>query len=348
MDYSSIFQYLFPFLFGFGVSLLLLGIATLVSRHFSRLSEAGRDHKPVPRFGGLAIGVAFLFVVLLNPVLERTPELWGLILGATIALASGALDDVTPLSWPVQLPVQIGLGALLFVFGMRAWVVTNPFGDPLLLVPGANPWPSLVLGIVFTLLIINAMNWADGVDGLLPGISSVASIAILFVSLRPEVNQPTVAILSLVLLGGALALLVFNAPPARLLSGTSGAYFLGFTVSALALFSGVKIATVLLALSVPVLDALFVIRERIRAGVSPFRGGDARHLHDRLRMIGWSDRKIALVYVAVSALSAGAALLLPAAGKFWFLLAFAFAFIFLLSKLDRATQKREHMSYRRT
>lgn len=348
MDYSSISQYLLPFLSGFGASFVFLAFTSLFGHRISRAREASREHKKIPRLGGLAVGIPLLLVIFANPVLERTPELWGLVLGGVVAIAFGTLDDLFPLPWLIQLSVQIGLGILLFFSGMRAWVVTNPFGDPILLSPASNPWPSLVIGILFTVLIINAMNWADGVDGLLPGISSVAALAVLFVSLRPEVNQPAVAILALSFLGCVLALLAWNAPPARLLSGTAGAYFLGFIISALALYSGVKIATVLIALSVPVLDALFVIRERIRAGESPFRGGDARHLHDRLRKVGWSDRRIVVSYMTVSIFSAGAALLLPAAGKFWFLLAFALAFIFLLSKLDQATQKRERMSYRQT
>jgi UDP-GlcNAc:undecaprenyl-phosphate GlcNAc-1-phosphate transferase len=341
MDYSSISQYLLPFLIGFGVSSVVLILVYLFGQRISRVVEVHRKHKNISRFGGLAIGIAFLLVVLSNPVLERTPELWGLVLGGVVAITFGTLDDLFPIPWPTQLFVQVGLGVLLFLSGMQAWVVTNPFGDPILLSPASNPWPSLVIGILFTVLIINAMNWADGVDGLLPGISSVAALAVLFVSLRPEVNQPAVAILALSLLGCVLALLVWNAPPARLLSGTAGAYFLGFIISALALYSGVKIATVLLALSVPVLDALFVIRERIRAGESPFRGGDARHLHDRLRSIGWSDRRIVVSYMAVSILSAGAALLLPTAGKFWFLLALAFGFVFLISWLEQSLKKRE-------
>jgi len=335
MDYSSISRYLLPFLIGFGTATVMLSGAYLLRSRCSRLEEADRAHKDISRFGGVAIGIGFLLFLLVQTTLEWTGALFGLASGTILALCFGFLDDIRPVPWRVQLSVQVGLGILLFLSGMRAWVVTNPFGEPLLLSPASNPWPSLIIGVCFTVLVMNAMNWADGVDGLLPGISFVAFVAVLFVSLRPEVNQPTVAILSLASLGCALALLVWNAPPARLLSGTAGAYFLGFTVSALALYSGAKIATVLVALSVPVLDAFFVIRERIRAGESPFRGGDARHLHDRLRSLGWSDRRIVVSYVAVSAFSAGAALLLPAAGKFWFLLAFAFGFVFLLSRLDR-------------
>ena len=262
MDVSAISNFLPPFFAGFGLSMVFLFVAYFFRDRFSRVMETGRTHKNVPRLGGVAIGAGFFLFLLVQTVLERTDALLGLAVGTVLATGFGFLDDLRPVPWRVQLSVQVGLGIVLFLSGMRAWVVTNPFGEPFFLSPASNPWPSLIIGICFTVLVMNAMNWVDGVDGLLPGIASIAFVAVLFVSLRPEVNQPTVAILSLASLGCALSLLVWNAPPARLLSGTAGAYFLGFTVSALALFSGAKIATVLVALSVPVLDALFVIRER--------------------------------------------------------------------------------------
>lgn len=329
----------FSFLFA---TALLFALSALGRRVFPtrRDGDAGRTHKPLLRIGGLGVGLAFAVAVALDPVLEWTPELVALVVGTGIVLAFGLADDIRPVPWPAQLLAQVGLATLLFFSGMRVWVLTNPFGDPLFLHPERTLWPSLLVGTVFTLLVMNAMNWADGVDGLLGGVSSVAYLAILLVSLRPEVNQPSIGILSATLLGGTVAFLLFNAPPARLLAGTSGSYFFGFTVAALALFSGAKMATVLLVLAVPVLDALFVIRERIRAGESPFVGGDARHLHDRLRQAGWPDRDIAVLYTSISAVSAALALFLPTAGKAAYLLALAFILVFFLATLNRLNGKR--------
>ncbi|NTW14036.1 MAG: undecaprenyl/decaprenyl-phosphate alpha-N-acetylglucosaminyl 1-phosphate transferase [Candidatus Moranbacteria bacterium] len=337
-------EFLIPFLTGFSLSVVLLSVTLFISRRISFVPrrESSRKHKSaVPRLGGLAIAVAFLLVVVPNGSLERSPAFLGLLVGTALIVAFGMLDDLVPIHWTIQLVFQAGLAVLLFFSGMRIWVVTNPFGDPYFLRPEANILPSLLVGVAFTILVMNAMNWADGVDGLLGGVSLVAFMSIFLVSLRPEVNQPTVAILACVFAGLSLGFLIYNVPPARLLAGTSGSYFLGFGVAALALFSGAKIATTLLVLSVPVLDACFVIVSRIRAGLSPFHGGDERHLHDRLRQRGWSDRSIMISYTAVSALSGFAALVLPAAGKAFFLLALAAGFVFLVRGFGRMANMKQ-------
>ncbi|NTW89601.1 MAG: undecaprenyl/decaprenyl-phosphate alpha-N-acetylglucosaminyl 1-phosphate transferase [Candidatus Moranbacteria bacterium] len=333
-------QFLFPFLIAFILSVLLLSVVPALSRRFAgERNERDRTHKTMPRLGGVALIAAFLVAVLLNADLASSGPLFGLVAGSCLILLIGTLDDVFPLSWEPQLLFQVVLAGIIFFSGMRAWVLTNPFGSSWFLHPETSLFPSLFVGILFTLLIVNAMNWVDGVDGLLGGVSFSAFVTLFFVSLRPEVGQPTIAILASIFAGLSLGFLIYNVPPARLLAGTSGSYFLGFGVTALALFSGAKIATTLLVLSVPVLDACFVIVARIRAGYSPFRGGDERHLHDRLRNAGWSDRAIMMFFTLISVLSGVAALVLPATGKAFFLLALVAGFVFLVSGLGNVTKK---------
>ncbi|MEI6650514.1 MAG: MraY family glycosyltransferase [Candidatus Moraniibacteriota bacterium] len=338
---TNMLAFLFPFLIAFIASVVLFQFVSIAGKRFGVMrKERGRTHKLVPRLGGVALVGAFLVAIAFNRELVFSGPLLGLIAGGCLILLFGTLDDRTPIGWKPQLLFQIGLAILIFSSGMRAWVLTNPFGDSWFLRPEVSVWPSLLVGIVFTLLIMNAMNWSDGVDGLLGGVSLAAFFTLFFVSLRPEVNQPTVAILSCIFAGVSLGFLVYNVPPARLLAGTSGSYFFGFGVAALALFSGAKIATTLLVLSIPVLDACFVIVSRLRARQSPFHGGDERHLHDRLRQRGWSDRTIMIAYTAVSASSGFAALVLPAAGKAFFLLALAAGFLFLVLGFGRTTNRK--------
>lgn len=334
--------YFLPFAFSFLLATGLLSLVLLLSRRFfpAVREEPGRVHKTVSRFGGIALVLAFLVIVVANPDLETTPQLVGLLMGAVLVLFVGAWDDIVPIGWPAQLLFQLVLASGLFLSGMRAWVVTNPFGEPLFLHPDLWFLPSFLVGLVFTLLIVNAVNWADGVDGLLGGVAVVAFSAIFLVSLRPEVNQPTVAILAAILAGLSFSFLLFNFPKASLMAGTAGSYFIGFSVAALSLFAGAKIATTLLVLAVPVLDAAYVIGARVRAGVSPFHGGDGRHLHDRLRLLGWSDRAIVSLYTGISAFAAFAALSFQTAGKFLFLAALAAAFVFLVSKMEQIIDRR--------
>jgi len=331
-------KFLFPFLTAFFSSVILLSVVPIAGRRFfSPRNEPGRLHKSVPRLGGVALVLSFFVTLLFDSDLAISGPLLGLIVGSCLVLSFGIRDDLSPVGWKSQLIFQTGLAGLLFFSGLRAWVLTNPFGDPWFLYPETSVWPSLFVGVFFTLLIVNAMNWVDGVDGLLGGVSLSAFFTLVFVSLRPEVGQPTVAILAAAFAGLSLGFLVFNVPPARLLAGTAGSYFLGFGVAALALFSGAKIATTLLVLSVPVLDAIFVIVARIRSGHSPFRGGDERHLHDRLRQAGWSDRSVMILYSAVSAVSGVVALVAPALGKVFFLLSLAAGFVFLASGLGKVS-----------
>ncbi len=330
-------EFSIPFVLSFFIAAVLLVLLIRRSRggDEAERQEDGRRHKPVSRFGGIALILAFVVPVLLDAHLMMSSQLLGLLLGAFLILFVGIWDDIVPIPWWVQLLFQVVLAVVIFGSGMRAWVITNPFGTPVFLHPEISFLPSFLVGFLFVILVMNAVNWADGVDGLLGGTAVVAFLAVFLVALRPEVNQPTVAILAAILAGLSVAFLVFNFPPARIMAGTTGAYFIGFSIAALSLFAGVKIATILLVLAVPALDALAVIVSRLRAGVSPWRGGDARHLHDRLRRIGWSDRSIMLLSTGVSAMAAFAALSLPAFGKFFFLLALAAGFLFFLSRIEQ-------------
>ncbi len=163
---------------------------------------------------------------------------------------------------------------------------TLPFGDVL----------GFALLLAWIVFLINVLNWSDGADGLLSSLSKVSFSVIFLLSQKPEVYQPPIGILSIIIVGASCGLLVFNLPPARLFAGTSGSFFLGFALATISVLSGTKIATALLALSLPAVDAVWVLCERLRFGASPFHGGDSRHVHARLREIGWTNYAILLLY----------------------------------------------------
>jgi UDP-GlcNAc:undecaprenyl-phosphate GlcNAc-1-phosphate transferase len=83
--------------------------------------------------------------------------------------------------------------------------------------------------------------------------------------------------------------------------------FMGFILAVLGLFAGAKIATTLLVMSVPIIDAIWVIFERWRAGTSIF-SSDRRHLHFKLLELGWSQKMICFFYYVITALFAFIAL----------------------------------------
>lgn len=302
-----------PFLVGFGISVALL---FMIDHLIRRCESAGSSMtKSFRRMGGGAVILATLGAVFLDANLVLTEQIWGIIIGSIAIFVFGLWDDMMKLGWKVQLMFQGSLACALFVFGFRIFSIPVPFAGQvsLELIPWGAFLGFLIL-VAWVIVIINALNWADGVDGLLPSLSLVACGTIFLLSLAPHVNQPPIAILSIAIFGSIAGLFLFNTFPARLIGGTSGSYFVGFSLASLSILSGTKIATALLVLLIPILDALWVIVERIRSGQSPFRG-DFRHLHHRLRESGWSDRKIATQHALFAILLGGIALSTGALGK---------------------------------
>ncbi|MEI7621599.1 MAG: MraY family glycosyltransferase [Candidatus Moraniibacteriota bacterium] len=312
--------FLNPFVVSFLLAVVFLfGIIKIVKvQHFSeknkRTSLRHLHQQGITRFGGVAIILAFVVTLLADSNLIISRQLLGVLLACGAILLVGLRDDFWELAWQKQLLFQFALASFVFALGIRLEYLTNPLGGVFFLNGNAGTILNFLIVVVWILLIINAMNWADGIDGVSGGISVIGALAIFLVSLRPEVNQPPVAIIAMALLGALLAFVFFNFNPAKILAGTSGSVFMGFMLAMLALFAGAKIATTLLVLAVPVLDALWVIAERYKAGASVF-SPDQRHLHHRLLALGWSQRKICFFYWAVTALIAFLALNTRVFGK---------------------------------
>jgi UDP-GlcNAc:undecaprenyl-phosphate GlcNAc-1-phosphate transferase len=163
-------------------------------------------------------------------------------------------------------------------------------------------------------LLINATNWLDGIDGLSGGVSIISASTILVLSLRSEVNQPPIAIICSIFIGAVLGFLIFNFNPAKIMAGTSGSMFMGFMLAVMAIFAGTKIATALLVMAIPVIDSVWVITERIRKKRSIFRP-DKAHLHFKLLDLGWSQKKICFYYYVITVIIAAIALNTRVIGK---------------------------------
>lgn len=266
------------------------------------------------RLAGFALVVPFWLAVWWSNQIVITPGIQALFLASLVVLVVGLWDDLSPVNWFPQLVTQVIVILVLVVVGQLS--------IDLMRGPGGTTWdfrawfpgmPTLVF-VLWTFLVLNAMNWLDGLDGLLGSVSLIGFLSLFAVSLLPEVRQPAIAFFTLVLSGSGLAFLVFNWPPARILAGTTGAYFLGLMLATLAVLAGAKVATALLVLTIPVLDALFVLWERWRAR-SPLVHPDRRHLHYRLLELGWSPRSILFLYTGATLFMASLALLTETLGK---------------------------------
>lgn len=294
------------------VAVLFLIIRIPLFKYLIVRHEMGRnDAFPAYyRFGGAVLATLFLVMLMTDARLEWNAPFMALCIGSLAIIIFSLADDFGHVTWPWHLSFQTLLGILVFSSGMR-FDIQSYFQGML------SDWPamlSLVGIILWIILIMNALNWVDGTDGLMPGIAAFSFGTIFILALRPEVNQPTIAILSMILFGLSLGLLFFNWYPAKILAGTGGAYFFGFALATIALYAGTKVATLLIVLSIPIFDAFFVLVHRLIEGHSPFFP-DKSHLHHLLLAHGWHPTWIASTYLILTGLLGLLALALQDANK---------------------------------
>jgi UDP-GlcNAc:undecaprenyl-phosphate/decaprenyl-phosphate GlcNAc-1-phosphate transferase len=305
--------YLLLFLLSLGLS---LGLTPLVRRACERLGwldeprDGRRVHKrAVPRLGGVAIYatvvIALASLWLINNNLTRTiradqMRLLAILAPATLVFLFGVYDDVRGANPRLKFLVQGVAGAALYLLGMRIDALVLPFA-------GRIELPSilgLAVTIFWTVAISNAFNLIDGMDGLAAGSALFAALVMLVVSLI--LGHPLITICALVLSGSLIGFLRYNFNPASIFMGDSGSLFIGFLLAALSLRGTQKASTVvavtipIIAFGLPVMDTGVAIVRRFISG-RPLFQGDREHIHHMLLARGWSQRRVALVLYAASA-----------------------------------------------
>lgn len=249
------------------------------------------------RLGGVSIFLGTLVALLtvwgmggfgiLPP--DKEYEIWGVTIGGLAFFLIGLADDLFSLSPILRLLLQAIVAGCAWNVGVHIDFLTIPF---LGLLP-LPVWVSLPITVIWLVGMANAINWIDGLDGLAAGVSGIAAVVMLIVSLFMQ--QPAAALIAAALAGGALGFLRYNFNPAQIFMGDGGAYFMGFTLAGVGVIGLVKSVTTVavllpyLILAVPILDMSLVILDRIRHGKSPFVA-DKRHLHHRLLQAGLSHR----------------------------------------------------------
>lgn len=317
-----------------------------------RPKKYGLKRAPIPYPGGILLFLVFLFLasVFLTPSLK----LLGLLLGSGILVLVSFLDDRVNLAPWLRLLVQILVAVIMIVSGIGVEAITNPFGGFIALDQikfaiqfGEMNQEILALSGLFTLVwivvIVNAMNWMDGIPGLNSGITFIGGMTMFFLSISDKVNQPETGILALILAMIALGFWLFDFYPPKIIIGDSGSMFFGLILAVLAIFSGGKIATSFLILGFPILDALYVATHRMYNKKAPWKGGEwdrerrAVHLHHRMLDYGFSEKQVLLAIYALAASFGISALFLGTRGKFWaiiivFFLSFALGMLLQMKK----------------
>jgi len=274
--------------------------------------DARKVHKePIPRMGGLAIYLGFVLAVLASMHVNR--EIAGLLIGGTVILAVGIIDDMKQISAKTKLFGQILAAMLPILFGVKIEWLTNPFGDMIYLDYLATP-----LTVLWFVSLTNTVNLIDGLDGLAAGVSTIAAITILLVALQQHLW--IVAILTAALAGSALGFLQHNFNPAKIFMGDTGSMFLGYMLAGISVMGTVKSAATIalivpiVALGLPIMDTAFAIIRRYSHGHPIFKP-DKGHLHHRLLEMGLTQKQAVLLMYTISSCLGLSAILLTEVSK---------------------------------
>ncbi len=271
----------------------------------------------MPCMAGLAMVIAFIVAASASrwvnvplPDPNEPLRFQGLLIGVVITALFGLADDRWELpAWP-QFIMQVSVASIAIYHLIFIENFQNPLTNELVR-PLENPlpwWVMIPLTTVWFMGIMNTVNWLDGLDGLAAGVVAIASA--FFAAHMFREGQNSIAWLALALLGASVGVLPFNFNPARTFIGSSGAFFLGYALAALAIMAGAKVATLLLVLGIPILDVAWQIISRVRRGQRPWKG-DRGHLHHRLFDMGFTQRQVVLSYWGSSAFLGLLALILP-------------------------------------
>ena len=271
------------------------------------------DH-PIPRMGGLAIFLGFVFSVLIFTELDA--QLRGMLLGAVIIVVLGIFDDIYSLPAMFKFVVQI-IAALVAVFsGSVIEIISNPnvFSDNPYWELGWLSWPVTVIWIV---AITNAVNLIDGLDGLACGVSTISSMTLLVIAL--VVSEGDVALLMAALAGGCIGFLPYNMNPAKIFMGDTGSTFLGYILAVVSVNGLFKFYTIIsfavpfLMLGLPIFDTCFAFIRRIAHGQSPMHA-DRSHVHHRLIDMGFNQKQAVAVLYIISGILGLSAVVLTTSG----------------------------------
>jgi UDP-GlcNAc:undecaprenyl-phosphate GlcNAc-1-phosphate transferase len=286
-----------------------------------------------PYGGGVAMFIAFLVAMIvasqlspLQGIFQGSSEPLGLVLGAAVIFAVGLGDDIrdvpgTPMSAPAKMAGEV-LAAMVLVF---LGVTMLNFKIPLvgfLVLSGGSAWTPLLTAL-WVIVITNAVNLIDGLDGLAAGIVAIASGALAVYGMRlvdlgylpPDNLGPLIAVIAF---GVCIGFLPHNFHPAKAFMGDAGALFLGLLMAAATMVIGGRTPDVsgqtyfffaplfipIFILGVPIADMAFAFIRRTAKGTG-FHTPDKDHVHHRLLRLGHGPRRtVVILWAWTAALSA--------------------------------------------
>jgi UDP-GlcNAc:undecaprenyl-phosphate/decaprenyl-phosphate GlcNAc-1-phosphate transferase len=311
------------FLIAVLVTLLATPLVVRLALRLEIVDDDGHDRRmhaiPKPRVGGVAVFFGFAFALftvlglsqvspfgLLPPAdqFDAIHKLVGLLFGGLLILGVGIWDDVMHMRPRNKLVAQVIVALISMLYGFVIPGITVPFDHN----PGTNwidfpIWVGVPLTLLWYVGMMNAINFLDGLDGLLTGVAAISSL-FLFVIAVLHAN-PVVALVVAALTGAALGFLPYNFNPARIILGDAGSLFIGYVFATVSIIGASKTAIAisvvvpLLVLALPVLDTAAAIVRRARSG-KRISEADREHFHHQLIFrFGLNVRQAVLLLYAV-------------------------------------------------
>ena len=318
-----------------GVAAIATFIATPLARktaeHFGVISAPDdRDvHElPTPHLGGPAMlfgllaGALFAWLIGdFSEVFSTRSEILGVLVAAIAMCGVGVIDDVRPISAPAKIAGMVIAGSVLSLVGVSLVVLRIPFVDVVLLSPDL----AALATVLWVVLLANAINLIDGLDGLATGIVAIAATTFVIYAIRLT-NEGVLfeenpgSLIAVLIAGVCFGFLPHNTHPAKIFMGDGGALMLGVLLAAStvsvggrtdAAYSGqsffffAPLLIPLVILGVPIIDVLFAIIRRIATPGLSVTTADKDHLHHRLLRLGHGHRRVVFILWAWTALFSG-------------------------------------------
>ncbi|MDD3730812.1 MAG: MraY family glycosyltransferase [candidate division Zixibacteria bacterium] len=263
-----------------------------------------RHRHPTPLLGGVGLFIVIWCTVTGYLIIAGavTDTLGGVILyvflGALIIFLVGLSDDLAPVSAWVKLSAEIAAGLVLFMGGLKIDPVTIPYYGQL-----AIGQFSVLITVLWVVMLTNAINLIDGLDGLAAGVSLIGIITMVIIGHLYNLGQ--VMVFAYALIGFLLVFLYYNRYPARIFLGDSGSLQIGYYFAVISLLVPVRSYTAaalyvpLLALGVPLLETVISFLRRLIAGKNVMKA-DRRHIFHYLTLAGLSYRWVIVVFYLLS------------------------------------------------
>lgn len=269
--------------------------------------QAHKKKSGTPTMGGiiilLALSLAFIRFA------DRTPEFYICLVACLGFGLIGFLDDYIKIAFKRSLGLtskQKLIGQFFFASVVCAMLIYGNH-DTNIYIPGTDLILSLgILYYPFILLLMvgmsNAVNFTDGLDGLLSGTGAIAFGALAVIAMIRSEHEA--ALFSAAMIGAVLGFLVFNAHPAKVFMGDTGSLGIGGAIVAVAIVTKTEVLLLLIG-GIFVIEILSVIIQVISFKTRGKRIFRMSPIHHHFELIGWSEWRVVVTFWAIGLFFAG-------------------------------------------